>query len=175
MKKNLFVLALSLFIASCSYKGAYFAVYQQTHHADSKVITNPVKVEEPTLLVSQSNEITEEIAPVQANTPEEAKLISELTSLNQEVKSMKHMEKKELIQHKKEFKARLKSQIKEYKAQAKKQKQAAGASSWDSKVKIGVILLIIGIILSIFGLGAIGAVSAFIGLIFVLLGLLHTF
>ncbi|AWL09783.1 hypothetical protein G9H64_06700 [Aquirufa nivalisilvae] len=174
MKNNLIVLALTLFIASCSHKGAYFAVYQQAQPT-TKAIVSPVKAEEPQLLVSQSNELSEEILPIQANTPEEAKLITELTALNQEVKSMKHMEKKELIQHKKAFKAQLKTQIKEYKAQAKKQKQASSPSSWDSKVKIGVILLIIGIILSIFGLGAIGAVSAFIGLIFVLLGLLHTF
>ncbi|MFL0161560.1 hypothetical protein [Aquirufa salirivi] len=174
MKNNLIVLALTLFIASCSHQGAYFAVYKQAQPV-TKAIVSPVKEEEPKLLVSQSNQLVEEITPEVPNSPEEAKLVSELNSLHQEVKSMKHMEKKELIHHKKAFKAQLKAQIKEYKAQAKKQKQAAGPSSWDSKVKIGVILLIIGIILSIFGLGAIGAVSAFIGLIFVLLGLLHSF
>ncbi|CAM3846073.1 hypothetical protein [Aquirufa aurantiipilula] len=174
MKNNLIVLALTLFIASCSHKGAYFAVYKQVQPS-TKAIVSPVKEEEPSLLVSQSNELSEEIAPIVPSTSEEVKLVSEWNSLHQEVKSMKHMEKKELIQHKKAFKAQLKAQIKEYKTQAKKQKQASSPSSWDSKVKIGVILLIIGIILSIFGLGAIGAVSAFIGLIFVLLGLLHTF
>ena len=49
-----------------------------------------------------------------------------------------------------------------------------GFNDWNSFLKIGVILLGIGIVLAIFGLGAIGGISAFIGLIFTILGLLSS-
>jgi hypothetical protein len=47
-----------------------------------------------------------------------------------------------------------------------------GFHDWNPFLKIGVILLGIGIVLSIFGLWAIAGISAFIGLIFTILGLL---
>ena len=50
----------------------------------------------------------------------------------------------------------------------------AGFHDWNPYLKIGAILLGIGIILAIFGLGVIGGVSAFIGLIFTILGLLSS-
>lgn len=55
----------------------------------------------------------------------------------------------------------------------KKSAQPADFHSWNSFLKIGVILLGIGIVLAIFGLGAVGGISAFIGLLFVILGLLQ--
>jgi hypothetical protein len=45
---------------------------------------------------------------------------------------------------------------------------------WHPFLKIGAILLGIGIVLAIFGLGVIGGISAFIGLIFTILGLLSS-
>lgn len=62
----------------------------------------------------------------------------------------------------------------------KMQKRVANAATpvgfydWNPYLKIGVILLGIGIILAIFGLGVIGGISAFIGLIFTILGLLSS-
>lgn len=50
----------------------------------------------------------------------------------------------------------------------------AGFHDWNPYLKIGVILLGIGIILAIFGLGVIGGISAFIGLLFTILGLLSS-
>ena len=50
----------------------------------------------------------------------------------------------------------------------------AGFNDWNPYLKIGVILLGIGIILAIFGLGVIGGISAFIGLLFTILGLLSS-
>lgn len=49
------------------------------------------------------------------------------------------------------------------------------ASDWEPRLKIGLILLGIGIVLSIFGLGWIAGIAAFIGLIFTIIGLLHTY
>jgi len=45
----------------------------------------------------------------------------------------------------------------------------------DSKLKIGLFLLAIGVVLTIVGLGTLGGIAAFIGLIFAFFGLLHTF
>lgn len=62
----------------------------------------------------------------------------------------------------------------------KMQKKVANASkpvdfhAWHPFLKIGVILLGIGIVLAIFGLGVIGGISAFVGLIFTILGLLSS-
>ena len=50
----------------------------------------------------------------------------------------------------------------------------AGFHDWNPYLKIGVILLGIGIVLAIFGLGVIGGISAFIGLLFTILGLLSS-
>lgn len=60
------------------------------------------------------------------------------------------------------------------------QKKAANSTKpvdfhdWHPFLKIGAILLGIGIVLAIFGLGVIGGISAFIGLIFTILGLLSS-
>lgn len=51
--------------------------------------------------------------------------------------------------------------------------QSADFHSWNPNLKIGVILLGVGIVLAIFGLGVVGGISAFIGLLFVILGLLQ--
>jgi len=50
----------------------------------------------------------------------------------------------------------------------------SGFHDWNPYLKIGAILLGIGIILAIFGLSVIGGISAFIGLIFTILGLLSS-
>ncbi len=49
-----------------------------------------------------------------------------------------------------------------------------GFQDWHPFLKIGAILLGIGIVLAIFGLSVIGGVSAFLGLIFTILGLLSS-
>lgn len=65
--------------------------------------------------------------------------------------------------------------IQKFKAQNKLAGKKSGASHWEPRLKIGVTLLVIGIILSVFGLGLIGGISAFIGLLFTILGLLNTY
>jgi hypothetical protein len=45
----------------------------------------------------------------------------------------------------------------------------------DSKLKIGLFLLAIGVVLSIVGIGLVGGIAALIGLCFTIIGLLHTF
>ena len=60
-------------------------------------------------------------------------------------------------------------------AQNKIAEKKSGSTHWEPRVKIGVTLLLIGIVLSVFGLGLIGGISAFIGLLFTILGLLNTY
>lgn len=62
----------------------------------------------------------------------------------------------------------------------KMQKKVANATQpvdfhdWHPFLKIGAILLGIGVVLAIFGLSVIGGISAFIGLLFTILGLLSS-
>lgn len=49
------------------------------------------------------------------------------------------------------------------------------SASWSPNLKIGLILLAIGVGLSVFGLGLVGGIAAIIGLLFTLLGLLQTY
>ena len=67
------------------------------------------------------------------------------------------------------------STINKFKAQNKIAEKKSGSTHWEPRVKIGVTLLLIGIVLSVFGLGLIGGISAFIGLLFTILGLLNTY
>ena len=65
--------------------------------------------------------------------------------------------------------------IRNFKVQNKLAEKKSGAIHWEPRLKIGVTLLAIGIVLSVFGLGLIGGISAFIGLLFTILGLLNTY
>lgn len=50
-----------------------------------------------------------------------------------------------------------------------------GPRNWAPQLKIGLSLMVIGIVLAIFGLGFVGGLSALIGLVFTVLGLLVTY
>lgn len=73
------------------------------------------------------------------------------------------------------FQKEVVSTIKKFKAQNKIAEKKSGSTYWEPRLKIGVTLLVIGIVLSVFGLGLIGGISAFIGLLFTILGLLNTY
>ena len=62
------------------------------------------------------------------------------------------------------------------KASFKKAKAAvSGPGNWAPQLKIGLTLLGIGIVLAVFGLGLVGGLSALIGLMFTIVGLLVTY
>ena len=50
-----------------------------------------------------------------------------------------------------------------------------GARNWAPQLKIGLTLLAIGVVLAVFGLGFVGGLSALIGLLFTIVGLLVTY
>jgi hypothetical protein len=83
--------------------------------------------------------------------------------------------KRDLIVKKKLYQKGVVETIRKFKAQNKIAEKKSGSNHWEPRVKIGLTLLVIGIVLSVFGLGLIGGISAFIGLLFTILGLLNTY
>lgn len=62
------------------------------------------------------------------------------------------------------------------KASYRKQSPAPrGARNWAPQLKIGLTLLAIGVVLAVFGLGFVGGLSALIGLLFTIVGLLVSY
>jgi hypothetical protein len=80
---------------------------------------------------------------------------------NQEVRQTKHVAhvKKEIRQARKALKTDVRD----------------GIQRMDSKLKIGLVLLAVGAVLSIVGISLVGGIAALIGLGFTIIGLLHTF
>ncbi len=60
-------------------------------------------------------------------------------------------------------------------SEVKAVKKAVEPRGWHPKVKIGFTLLALGVILVVLGLGFVGGLSAIIGLLFTIAGLLHTY
>ncbi len=132
--------------------------------------------QEPQLLASRSNILPIEsslVSPSQTlligstnQTIEDHHIQSFSRNLNsiQVRKIQKKVHQKEVVQT-----------IRNFKAQNKLAEKKSGAIHWEPRLKIGVTLLAIGIVLSVFGLGLIGGISAFIGLLFTILGLLNTY
>ena len=132
--------------------------------------------QEPQLLASRSN-----ILPIQSSLGSSSQTLL-IGSTNQTIddhhiqsfsrnlnsigvkKIQKKVHQKEVVQT-----------IRNFKAQNKLAEKKSGAIHWEPRLKIGVTLLAIGIVLSVFGLGLIGGISAFIGLLFTILGLLNTY
>lgn len=50
-----------------------------------------------------------------------------------------------------------------------------GPRGWHPRLRIGFTLIVLGVVLAIVGLGFVGGLSAFIGLLFAISGLLHTY
>ncbi len=103
------------------------------------------------------------------------KTVAKLKDVLQQVERAKQEQSQVNQQHKMNFAEKL--VVKKLEKQYKKasNQAASGFHSWNSFLKVGVILLGIGIILTILGLGAIGGLSALIGLIFTVIGLLAEF
>ena len=166
--KILIFLFLVVAVSACSRSIGYFSNdVARNVYADRQ---------EPQLLASRSN-----ILPIESSlvSPSQTLLIG---STNQTIedhhiqsfsrnlnsirvkKIQKKVHQKEVVQT-----------IRNFKAQNKLAEKKSGAIHWEPRLKIGVTLLAIGIVLSVFGLGLIGGISAFIGLLFTILGLLNTY
>ena len=157
---------LFLSVSSCSRTKGYFSNFRSL-----SVVVDP---KEPQLLATrstfiptQSSFLTPSLEIASSNQSSDVENIqtsSRHSAAKKDVKIQKHLHQKEVVQT-----------IRKFKAQNKRAEKKSGASHWEPRLKIGVTLLVIGIVLSVFGLGLIGGISAFIGLLFTILGLLNTY
>lgn len=164
---------------SCTSHKGYFSVT-----AYNQVVKPKLAVKQEPVLVETTPIISEDI-PV--NEPVLMTSTVEILALENAVKGTKYEEKvkaalrkveqpiSEIKIEKKEVKMNFVQKIIVKKIQKKmaKNNSLVGFNDWNSFLKIGAILLVIGIVLAIVGLGAIGGLAALIGLIFAILGLLQ--
>jgi hypothetical protein len=178
---KLFFIILTIFIMgeSCTSHKGYFTV-----SSHNQVIKPEIQVKDEPVLVENTPIITEEM-PV--NEPILTASNSEVLALENAVKGTKYEEKVKVVLRKieqpnTEIKTEQKAVkmnfvqkiiVKKIHKKMAKNNNFAGFNDWNSFLKIGAILLGIGIVLAIFGLHAIGGLAALIGLIFAILGLLE--
>ncbi|MES2520455.1 MAG: hypothetical protein V4585_20215 [Bacteroidota bacterium] len=163
---------------SCTRQKGYFAIVSQ-NHAEKPFVkpekqpvveqiqtkeTSPIENVEPTLTASNTAVLTLEKAVKNTKYEKEVKtLLSKVESSNSETKINSKSQKLNFAQ---------KFIVKKIQKKMANTAKPVGFHDWNPFLKIGVILLGIGIVLAIFGLGAVGGIAAFIGLIFTILGLL---
>ncbi len=178
---KLFTLIFTIFVISesCTSHKGYFSA---TSH--NQAIKPKLEVKQEPVLV-ENTPIISEVTPV--NEPVLMASNAEITAVENAVNGTKYEEKvkaalrkveqpfSEVKAAKKEVKMSFVQKIIMKKIQKKmaKNNNLMGFNDWNSFLKIGAILLVIGIVLAIFGLGAIGGLAALIGLIFAILGLLQ--
>lgn len=178
---KLFIFILTIFILSesCTSHKGYFSITSY-----NQVIKPKIKIEQSAILVEKIPLILEEIP---ANEPVWTASNEEILVLENVVKGTKYEEKvKTALRKVEEPNVEIKTEkkvvkmnfvqkiiIKKIQKKVAKNNNLVGFNDWNSLLKIGVILLGIGIVLAIFGLGAIGGLAALIGLIFAILGLLQ--
>jgi hypothetical protein len=174
MRKTIIFLSIFSFIIlaqSCTRQKGYFQqnVAQNHHKADAKKEILPIEISKEPVVIESEPILTTAIS-------------EDFTTINKVSEGIKYKEKivkleKVLAENKTVSKPQKLNFIQKIILKKVQKKLAnttkpVGFHDWNPFLKIGVILLGIGIILAIFGLGAIGGVSAFIGLIFTILGLL---
>jgi hypothetical protein len=173
------VFAIFMISESCTSHKGYFSVMSH-----NQVIKPKLEVKQEPILIEKNPVISEETL---VNEPVLTALNAEIVALENAVKGTKYEEKvkaalrkveqpnSEIKAEKKEVKMNFvqKMVVKKIQKKMAKNNNFAGFNDWNSFLKIGAILLVVGIVLAIFGLGAIGGLSALIGLIFAILGLLQ--
>jgi hypothetical protein len=166
--KILIFLFLVLALSACSRSKGYFSNYVARNVYVDK--------QEPQLLASRS-----QVLPIQSSLVSPSQSLV-LGSVNQSVKVHNVQSSSRNLNsigdrkiQKKVLHQEVVQTIRNFKAQNKLAEKKSGANHWEPRLKIGVTLLVIGIVLSVFGLGLIGGISAFVGLLFTILGLLHTY
>ena len=173
------VISFSIINESCTSHKGYFSVtsHNQIVKPNLEVKLQPILVEntpiiskeifvnEPVLTASNSEVMTVESAVKGTKYEEKIKTaLRKVEQPNSEIKTEKKAIKMNFVQ---------KMIVKKIQKKMVKNNNIVGYNNWNSFLKIGAILLVIGIVLAIFGLGAIGGLSALVGLIFVILGLLQ--
>ncbi len=178
-KLLIFIFTIFVISESCTSHKGYFSV-----NLHNQVVKHKLEVKPQPVLVEITPIIPEEILVVE---PVLTASNAEIVALENAVKGTKYEEKiktalrnveqpnSEIKTNEKVVKMNFVQKIIVKKIQKKmaKNNNFSGFNDWNSFLKIGAILLGIGIVLAIFGLGAIGGLAALIGLIFAILGLLQ--
>lgn len=174
-KLTLFLSIISFIILSqsCSRQKGYFQQNeaQNYHKADAKndvlpieTSKQPIITEEEPILTSSTNE-NFAVSNIVAEELKYQEKIVKLEKVLAENKSVSKSQKLNFVQ---------KVILKKIQKKVANIAKPVGFNDWNPYLKIGAILLGIGIVLAIFGLGVIGGISAFIGLLFTILGLLSS-
>lgn len=176
MQKSALFLSIILFIIlsqSCSRQKGYFQqnTAQNYHKTDIQQEIKPIETaKEPLIIESEpifTTSTLDDFATINkvAEASKYKESVVELEKVLSENKSVSKPQKLNLVQ---------KIILKKMQKKVANSANPVGFQDWHPFLKIGAILLGIGIVLAIFGLGVIGGVSAFLGLIFTILGLLSS-
>jgi hypothetical protein len=167
------ILSFVIFSQSCSRQKGYFQqnVAQNYRKADIRQEIKPIEIAKEPIIIESEPILT-------------SSTIEDYASVNKVLKEVEYKEKivklEKVLAENKTFSMPQKLNFVQkiiFKKMQRKVTNAAnpiGFQDWHPYLKIGAILLGIGIVLAIFGLGVIGGVSAFLGLIFAILGLLSS-
>ena len=167
MKHLALFLCLIVGLSACSRTKGYFSIHQAPQPSEQKSAEEASK--EPIFLAVGDQQTIAVLPESLTDQPAEPML------KEAQVKQVRFASMPTVRLEKQVSKKEVKAIIQQMKLQNKVAQEPATAQDWDPKLKIGVILLGIGVLLSIFGIGLIGGISAFIGLAFTILGLLHTY
>jgi hypothetical protein len=174
-KSALFLSIFSLFILfqSCSRQKGYFQqnVAQNYRKADIQKEIKPIEVSEEPLIIESEPVLTSSTIEDFAFTK---KVFEEVKYKERMVKLEKVLKENKTVAKPQKLNFVQKIILKKMQKKVANSAKPAGFHDWHPFLKIGAILLGIGIVLAIFGLGVIGGISAFIGLIFTILGLLSS-
>ena len=174
-KLTLFLSIISFLILSqsCSRQKGYFQqnVAQNYHKAEAKseimLIETP---KEPVITESEPILTTSRIEDFTATN----KIAEEIKYERRIIKLEKVLAENKTVSKPQKLNFAQKIILKKMQKKVANPTKAVGFHDWNPYLKIGAILLGIGIILAIFGLTVIGGISAFIGLLFTILGLLSS-
>ena len=174
-KLTLFLSILSFVILSqsCSRQKGYFQqnIAQNYHKAEAKSEIMPIET-------SKESVITESEPILTTSTIEDFtttnKVAEEIKYQRKIIKLEKVLAESKAVSKPQKLNFAQKIILKKMQKNAENATKSVGFSDWNPYLKVGAILLGVGIVLAIFGLGVIGGISAFIGLIFTVLGLLSS-
>ena len=174
-KLTLFLSILSFIILSqsCSRQKGYFQqnVVQNYHKAEDKSKIMPIETpKEPVITESEPILTTSIIEDFTATN----KIAEGIKYERKIIKLEKILAENKTVSKSQKLNFAQKIILKKMQKKVANPTKAVGFYDWNPYLKAGAILLGVGIVLAIFGLGVIGGISAFIGLIFTVLGLLSS-
>jgi hypothetical protein len=176
MQKSALFLSIISFVIlsqSCSRQKGYFQqnIAQNYHKADMQKEIKPIETAKEAI-ISESEPILTTSTIEDFTTAN--KISEEIKYKEKVVKLEKVLSENKTISKSQKLNFVQKIILKKMQKKVANSSNSSGFHDWNPYLKIGVILLGIGIVLAIFGLGVIGGVSAFIGLLFTILGLLSS-